>query len=190
MVANESKSDFLRECMSDPALVERPLPIDQFCQAFCVVCSQKACTRSRAHTMLFTERVATWKTRLFDNVPRAAENDENYARIRAKNFQSLEGPLVVNSPSEPKVMPVFREKPAETPVHSDPIRPTEIPVPDPAPPTQAQPAPPTHMVQSPEPSIDNTPFQGGIVLPGKPVDKKVDKFVEPGGTFTFGDENE
>jgi hypothetical protein len=39
-----------------------------------------------------------------------------------------------------------------------------------------------------EPSLNNTPFQGGIVLPGKPNDKKEDKFVEPGSTFTFGDD--
>jgi hypothetical protein len=42
--------------------------------------------------------------------------------------------------------------------------------------------------QQKEPTLDNTPFQGGITLPGKPVDVKEDKVLNPGATFTFGDE--
>jgi len=70
----------------------------------------------------------------------------------------------------------------------------EAPEPPPADPPADPPAPPpvmTHPVIAPqqEPSLNNTPFQGGIVLPGKPVDKKEDKFLEPGATFTFGEDD-
>jgi hypothetical protein len=131
--------------------------------------------------MLFTERVATWEARLFTHVPRAADNDENYARIRAKNFQSVREPLVVNLPAE---VPPVQEKPLEEPLHFIPPTPTNE-VPMVTPPTIMQPVIST---QQEEPTLNNTPFQGGIVLPGKPEDKKEDKFIEPGSTFTFGEE--
>ena len=141
--------------------------------------------------MLFTERVANWEPRMFSKVPRAADDDENYARIRAKNFQSVREPLVVNTPPETAPVPA---KPPETPVHFTPMTPTAIPdlepsVPEPTP-EPASELVMTQQVSVPkqEPTLNNTPFQGGIVLPGKPVDKKEDKFVEPGATFTFGDD--
>jgi hypothetical protein len=199
-MGTDEKADYLRECMSDPALVSQPIPIDQFSRAFCVVCGYKPCVRSRANTMVFTERVATWQPRLFTNVPRADDNDPNYARIRAKNFQSVDEPLVVNTQTVAAPAPTQAPapQPLEPPIHSTPDRPTESPVQQvqtpPAPvPLVAQPAPVTQAasVSAPhqEPTLDNTPFAGGIVLPGKPVDKKEDKFVEPGSTFTFGDDD-
>lgn len=205
-MGTDEKTDFLRECMTDPALVSQPIPIDQFSRAFCVVCGYKPCVRSRANTMVFTERVANWRLRLFTNVPRADDNDPNYARIRAKRFQSTEEPLVVNvhteaaTPSEPSPAPA--PQPSDAPVHSTPPRPTEHE----APPAPTPPAPvplaalntslPASLTQAPitnapqqTPTLDNTPFAGGIVLPGKPVDKKEDKFVEPGATITFGEDD-
>ncbi len=183
----DPKSDYLKECMTDPALVSGTVPIDQFCQTFCVVCSYKPCTRSRANHMLFTERVANWRPRMFTEVPRAADDDENFARIRAKNFQSVGEPLIVNTQPEPSPVP---EKPAEAPLHFISMTPTEpvleaAPAPAPPPPAMTHPVVATQQ----EPSLNNTPFQGGIILPGKPVDKKEDKFLEPGATFTFGEDD-
>jgi|SRR5271157_2001056 len=185
------KLDFLRECMSDPALVQRPMPIDQFGQAFCIVCSNKHCVRSRATTMLFTERVANWEDRMFRKVPRAPENDERYAQIRGKRFLPVEEPIAVSTDPESVPTP---EQPLEAPVHSTPPRPTEpsiqitFPSPAAAPIVMTQPPPPVAAPHQGEPTLDNTPFQGGIVLPGKPEDKKEDQFVEPGSTFTFGED--
>ena len=179
MSKNEPKADFLRECMSDPALVQKPLPIDQFCRMFCVVCGQKVCSRSRASTMIFTERVANWKTRLFDEVPRAADNDENYARIRAKNFQNIEAPISIGQRFQepaPKIEQPMTEVQSE-PIHQS-IAPLEEKIPEPI----IRNAAPQHVDT---PIMNNTPFLGGITLPGKPVDDKTDKFIEPGATFVF-----
>jgi len=187
----EGKLDFLRECMSDPALVQRPIPIDQFGKAFCIVCAYKPCVRSRANTMLFTERVANWEDRMFRKVPRAPENDERYAQIRGKRFLTVEEPLIVNT--DPESVPTV-EQPPEAPVHSTPPQPTKppiqiIPVPPAAAPlVMTQQSPPVAAPHQGEPTLNNTPFQGGIVLPGKPEDKKEDQFVEPGSTFTFGED--
>src|SRR5512135_2096050 len=132
-MGTDEKADFLRECMTDPALVSQPVPIDQFSRAFCVVCAYKPCVRSRANTMVFTERVANWVPRMFTQVPRAADDDPNYARIRAKNFQSVNEPLVVEVQPEVPVQPEpeaapMQTQPPEPPVHSEPPRPTESPV--------------------------------------------------------------
>lgn len=177
MGSNKMKSDFLRECMSDPALVERPMPIDHFAQAFCIVCSQKECTRSRSNTMLFTERVSTWKSRLFDNVPRADDNDTNYGRIRAKNFQSVEDPIIINTESVriPEQIPVLKPEEDKFPtVTKNENQSTNICI-----------EPSVLVVQNKEPELNNTPFQGGIIISGKPIDKTEDKIMEPGSTFTF-----
>ena len=200
MSDSDQKSDYLRECMTDPALVSGAMPIDQFSQVYCVVCSYKPCVRSRANHMLFTERVANWLPRMFTQVPRAADDDERYARIRAKNFQSVEAPLTVNT--RPLHVPEFvsiQDKPSEAPVHSIPITSTEPPAPAPAlspvetleAPVMTQPVIAPQLVVTPqqtEPTLNNTPFQGGIILKGKPVDNKEDKVLDPSGTFTFGDD--
>jgi hypothetical protein len=189
-------TDYLRECMTDPALVNQPVPIDQFSRIYCVVCGYKPCVRSRANTMVFTERVANWRPRLFTEVPRAEDSDPNYARIRAKNFQSVDEPLAISNgeafaknfapipqPTEP--LAYFEpDRPAE-PIAHQILTPPSIP-------STSQPLPltPPVSVNAPhqEPTLDNTPFGGGIILPGKPVDKKEDKLMDPGSTFTFGDD--
>ncbi len=188
---SSQKADFLRECMSTPGLMVRPIPIDQFCQAFCVVCSQKDCIRSRANTMIFTERVTNWKDRWFLKVPRASETDENYAHIRAKRFIPIEDGIVFNTTldhvtasSEESSNPA--EKPVEAPVHSIVDESTK-PVTEIITPSAPREQPP--VVRKEVPTLNNTPFAGGIVLPGKPVDKGTDQFIEPGATFTFEDEN-
>lgn len=175
MANDERKADFLRECMSDPALVDRPTPIDQFCRSFCVVCGNKECTRSRANLMSFTARAAEWEDRMFNKVPRAAPNDEKFTYIRSKNFRQTNVEVLTihsqpiletvhsNSEQEPKgikveMAPTIDEKPASVPA--------KISV------------------------IDNTPMQAGMILPGKPVDKKEDQFLQSGSSFSFESDDE
>jgi hypothetical protein len=189
MAYPEQKSDYLKECMTDPALIDRTVPIDQFCQAYCVVCAYKPCVRSRANQMIFTERVANWKLRMFTNVPRASESDENYATIRAKNFQTVEESLVIGTHQEQAKTP---EQPPEMPIHFTPIESTTTPAEIPPSPASPSPMPPviTRPANAPrqQPTLNNTPFQGGVILPGKPVDKDQDQKIDVGGTFTFGDD--
>ena len=167
----EIKIDYLKDCMSDPALISHPLPIDQFSRSFCMVCSQKACSRSRANTMIFTERVATWRSRLFTNVPRASDDDPNYAIVKAKIFKNVDEPISITT-----------EAPIETPIHfiSEQIK--QI---DNTTTTAPTPTPTTPTVEIHNAQIDNIPFKGNVILPGKPIDNKIDVPLNPNNTFTF-----
>ena len=173
-------SDFLKDCMSDPALVQKPLPIDQFSRMFCVVCGQKECSRSRSNTMVFTERVANWKDRMFDKVPRASDNDENYIRIRAKNFQNIEPAMSIETK---KVVPIeLNDQKDEINISTkidQIVEPKIVEIEK------------TRIIgPGPEPIISNTPFFGGVTLAGKPVDKNEDELIEVGGSFVFGEQDE
>lgn len=81
-------NDFLKECMQDPALVKGPMPIDEFNKQVCMQCINSECARSRMVGMSTFVRAQNWKRDLFDNVPRAREDDPRYASIRALRFIS------------------------------------------------------------------------------------------------------
>src|SRR5271166_5111236 len=169
-----NKTDFLRECMSDPALISQPIPIDQFSRSYCVVCSNKECCRSRANTMIFPERVQSWKLRLFDDVPRASDDDKNFEHIRAKNFQSTNEQAavqIIQNQELPKETspPVIEAKLEVVVSKEEPLQEISTKTP----------------IQQSYPTIDNTPMQGGIMIPGKPNDNEKDKFINPGDSFVF-----
>src|SRR5690348_6277675 len=83
---SKNRADFLKECMSDPALVTSPVPIDEFQRNYCIVCANRECARSSANNLAFDRRVANWESTLFTNAPRAKDDDPNFVRIRSKNF--------------------------------------------------------------------------------------------------------
>lgn len=191
--------DYLRECMSDPALVQGPTPIDEFGKAFCIRCIQKDCTRARLNSSLFARRAETWKENLFDNPPRAKDNDPRYQDIRAKRFLQTAQEVIelrrggVNYEVQTREMPdlpaALRKEP--TPPAEPPLEPAPLPVtpvqtqaapldldPPAPPPAPPPPAPPAHSAP-----FHNTPFEQGTVLPGG---KPAEKITEVGGSFTFG----
>src|SRR5271156_5711688 len=86
-----SKVDFLRECMTDPALVSGPVPHNEFMEHVCRRCDNKECSLSVANSLSFTKRATNWKKDLFLEVPRADDNDPLYAAIRQKNFALIDG---------------------------------------------------------------------------------------------------
>ncbi len=201
MAAN-TKTDFLRECMSDPALTQGPVPIDEFQKAYCVRCIQKDCERARLNGSLFARRTATWKEVLFDKPPRAADDDPRFASIRGKKFLQLAGDVTsvrqggVNYEVQEREMPAALRRPEVTtpaPLEPELTPPTPATTivaspppppqaPDPAPPPPPDTAPQTRPVAPPAP-MQNTPFEQGTVLPGG---KPAEKIVEVGGSFTFG----
>jgi len=188
--------DYLKECMSDPALTKAgPVPLDVFNRSYCVVCGNRECSRSALNGMAFDARVLNWKKDMFDSVPRADEADTGYDRIREKRFLPVQGQgqpvstqawipelrhgvLIQESEPEPPAATAHSEEPSPAP---------------PAPPAQAarpnQPAP----RQAGDYTLENTPFVQGTVLPGgqpAPAGTGKDVVLNPGGSFTFGSDDE
>lgn len=193
--------DFLRECMSDPALVQGQVPIDEFNKAYCVRCVQKECARAGLNGSLLARRAATWKVNLFENPPRAAENDPKYQSIRAKKFLQTASEVVelrsngVNYEVQTREMPEALRGTPSAPQPLDPTPPQPVWAAPPAPPpvVRAPPPPPEPVLAAPSPDAlprpvdappQNTDFEQGTVLPGG----SDEKMVEVGGTYVFGSE--
>ena len=104
------KQDFLRECMEEV----RNVPIDQFSQAFCVVCANSDCSRSRANSTLFNIRIMNWEKDLFTNIPRADPHSE-LAKSVSKQWGGI---LHLNTTSDPTPTKFVSEpeKTRETPL--------------------------------------------------------------------------
>ena len=194
------KADFLKECISDPALVEpgRPVPLDAFTQSYCVRCDNRSCARAGANNILFDRRVNNWQKDLFDSPPRAEDSDQQYVSIRAKNFASA--PLKVGVPGTPSFVTVKSPEAA---------RPVVSPPPPPAPPPQVSPRVVAATPEVPKPvgtapvsvpaviptpnnysaaGQSNTAFQQGTFLPGAPEKPSEETVTQTGATFTFGDD--
>lgn len=91
-----TRRDYLKECHSQVAnQVKEPLPLTEFGEAYCVRCSQPECSRSRHGVSKFDQRVATWKERLFLEVPRMGQEDPRFESISSKDFQPVQESLVV-----------------------------------------------------------------------------------------------
>src|SRR5271157_4373925 len=105
-----NRLDFLKECMTDPALVPRgPVPINEFNRVYCLRCGRAECSRSAGSNLAFTNRALNWKHDLFEAPPRADENDPMFADIRAKKFISASD-NVEQVPSEIIQVPVQLEQ--------------------------------------------------------------------------------
>jgi hypothetical protein len=186
------KDDFLRECMSEvnARLRERnagPIPLNEFNLINCRLCARRECARSGLNNSAFDKRVHNWREKLFTNVPRAEEEDSQWDHLRAKKFISGSVPSVeVKSFRSP---PVEKPEPTPEPVQSEAKEPepTPEPTPEPEPPPELdipkQQTPPP-AVESPSNPIENTPFTQGTVL----SEEGGDTVLEPGGTYTFGDD--
>ena len=189
-----SKPDFLKECISDPALVEpgQPVPLDAFTKAYCVRCDNRQCARAGSNNMLFDRRVQNWQRDLFVSPPRADEADPRFAQIRAKNFAPSGTRLDV--PGSPNFVTVAAQPPAPAPPPADPPASPEPASPEPAAVQSPPEAPSAAVPPATIPAVysrtgqGNTPFQQGAVLPGAPAEAPRESVVQPGGTFTFGDD--
>lgn len=167
-------------------------PLDEFNRTFCVRCQNPECVRSGGNNSLFNKRISSWKETMFDRVPRAADNDPRYAKIRAKRFLPIGEPrphATVSTAKPPVIsadrMPEPRMPEPTSEVEPElPIPPTaEIPQPQPQPQSQPQPQPAVSSPSRPTADIQNTPFvQGTVLKGGDPIEK-------PGSTFTFDDDS-
>ncbi|OPZ38222.1 MAG: hypothetical protein BWY99_01682 [Synergistetes bacterium ADurb.BinA166] len=180
-----NKDDFLRECMTDPALnPDNRTPIDEFNRKYCVVCCNRDCSRSAAGGLAFDRRALNWKKDLFDEVPRAEEGDSSYDSIRRKVFRPAQESLSISTAQAPVVPVPTADARARFLPHV-----IEEAAPAPAP---RQPAQSAHI---PPPEYENTPFTQGMILPGGPPAAPPptggsEVVVQPGGTFVFGGDDE
>lgn len=155
------KADFLQECMSD----FKNVPIDAFNREYCVLCSNRECTRSWGNISRFDNRVKNWRKVLFEDVPRV--NDPSIANpgftpvdpgavpeIHTTNFETVEPPEAVQMP-----------KTQETPI-------------------KEKPAP------TPKTAVDmNTQFDGPVMIGGQKLpDAKTEEKAQPGCVFVFDDD--
>lgn len=182
-----NKPDFLKECMEGFGNV----PLDDFNAAFCAVCHNRECARSNANTMLFDQRVSSWKERLFDRVPTAKPDDPAFGEIRNKEFKSVE-------PGNVKVPTFFSvdaspsmEKPTEkapAPVEPSTLEANRKSQKDSKGPQKIQTS--QELPSAPSIEMDNTAFQQGTVLrdASSPTKKEEATVLEPGQAFTFDDE--
>jgi hypothetical protein len=167
--------DYLRECISDPALVKGPMPIDEFNKCYCVRCIRTDCTRSTGNNLGFMRRVKNWRHDLFEAPPRAADNDPSFNTIRAKQF------IQVSEHSNSNVyIPTFVSIEA-SPKQTEPelIQP-KIPE------STKQ---PEQTLSTPTITQINTPFIQGTILYDEQKIPQTPQNIElnPGGTFTFKD---
>lgn len=180
-----STVDFLKECMTDPALAKAgPIPIDAFSRAYCIVCANRECSRSALGSMSFDVRVANWHKDMFESVPRADESDKKFDALRNKKFLQVHADVPEITLQRPQRFEVvIEEQPA-------PATPASAPAPAPETPATSVPAPKTPATpQTAAGELENTPFAQGTVLPGEPARKDADEqdvIMNPGGTFTFG----
>jgi hypothetical protein len=158
------------------------LPIPDFQATFCVRCSQPECTRSQYGKSSFDQRVSTWESRLFTQVPRMDPTDPRYKAIASKNFRMIDvGPAPsVSSRNWIDVPSIASAAPVPVPVVTAPAPPEdEAPDTDRSPPmsspseVQAPPRVMAEVVLPPAPQVPrnalrmNTPVKPeGQMLPG------------------------
>lgn len=180
------KADFLNECMSDAGA----FPVDEFNRRYCLICLNHDCARSMGSASAFEKRARSWKSTLFDDVPRA--RDGEFPEIRSKKFLPIsnDGSLNVNIGFVSQTLePVLSstEAPLSTPVpistealapEAIPDASVEIALSSPAPVIRAK--PPAH----------NTPIQHGILLrpDAPPTYNSSETTLESGASYTFGDD--
>jgi len=148
-----AKVDYLKECNSYGVALE------DFLTQFCARCLQPECSRSQHGTSKFDQRVSTWESRLFQEVPRMAETDPRFETIRAQKFIQIDTGRVPEVRSwvdprdlaEPKVEPPPSPEPEPTPQEPSPQVQAEEP-------------------KAPANPVKNTPNRRGQMIGGKKVD--------------------
>jgi len=172
--------DLLGECN------DQQVPYEDFRLQFCIRCQQPECTRSRAGTSKFDQRVATWQERLFEQVPRMDPGDPRFMEIQAKQFKMFNPGVVptrgawidptdlVDSvpppalvvPEPPPIVTQIVEVPAPLPEVQAPVAATAS-TEEPA--KVAEPAQPVKL--TPQLLRMNTPSQTGRMLANSPPPK-------------------
>lgn len=178
-------ADYLLEC-NNLRVSEQ-----DFTQQFCVRCANTECSRARPRGSRFDERVATWESRLFLDVPRLNPQDPRYQQAANQPFTEVApgwgDPYEVQGPKG--------EVPAEQPPSQEAI--VEAPQPEAAAPAQT----PQNVPARFQAGGLNTLNQGPIMLGSPAVTPKEqdpwagpqaaplvpgERIISPGGRVKFG----
>lgn len=198
------KEDYLKECLSEvTSKLKKVVPMDDFQREFCVYCQNKECARSGASNMSFDRRAANWYRDLFQNIPRASENNENtlkVAKIWESSMEFVGKPKVhVKVQDEPEIKQELKSEPKQEPIqepetlqepesvqiNQEPIEiPEQTKIPEPVKITEQIPTLLTVSKPIQSPIIRNTPFDKPEYIGEEPKEK----IIQVGGTYTFEDE--
>lgn len=143
------RQDYSRQCAADMGGVDT----ETLEQAWCHRCIQVECVRSGlGKASRFEDRVVNWHERLFEKIPRMAQNDPRFLTIARQGFATIDvGPTPelrsTSSWHDPRdlMQPAVAPTPPPPPA-PPPVRFVAEPAPPPAPPVVVEPA------QAPEPA--------------------------------------
>lgn len=85
------KRDQYKECNDQP-----DVPVEDFRLQFCSRCVRPDCTRSQHGKSKFDQRVTTWESRLFIDVPRMSSEDPRFGTFQAKRFREIDTTAIPN----------------------------------------------------------------------------------------------
>jgi hypothetical protein len=153
------KQDYIKDCN------DQGVSLEDFRLQFCTRCLQPECTRSQHGKSRFDQRVHSWESRLFLDIPRMDGEDPRFVDIRAQKFMDMgrtpevqawvDPQDLVEPEPEPEPEPNTYEIPKTTQIAAETITDLDEQGPKPAP---AAPA--------------NTSNRRGQMLGGKKVDVK------------------
>lgn len=180
-----SKIDFLKDCISDVSgKLGRMVPIDDFNRAFCIVCVNNECARSKSSNLKFEHRVNNWQKNYFDEVPRADGQDPKFESIRIKRFISPgdQNVYVMSSETIPQSIPeTSNSESIEPELETTNSEQDQMPQPLIEPKNEE-----SSVIEPKVPEGQtNTEFIQGTMLPGSP---SKDISLDPGQVFVFDDE--
>lgn len=163
---------------------DQKIPLKDFQLQFCSRCVQPECTRSQYGKSRFDQRVTTWESRLFLDVPRMDSSDPRLQVIQAKNFHEINMGRVPEVQGWVDPRDLDKDGPAASPEPGAPRAPVDAPE------------------AAPKGKVGQTPNRRGQMLGGGvPVEKKPKpssdpwepkkppegKIVKPGAKIRLGD---
>lgn len=141
--------------------------LEDFQRQFCSRCLRPECTRSQHGKSKFDQRVATWESRLFTDVPRMSMSDPRFEQFQAKRFLEIRpsGGRIPEVQGWVDPRDLDQPKAEATP---------EVPEPQVEEVTQK---PPIQEPPTPPANTRNTPNRRGQMVGGKKVDVRPTKPV-------------
>lgn len=155
------KRDQYKECNDQPEVLLKDFELQ-----FCSRCVRPDCTRSQHGRSKFDQRVTTWESRLFIDVPRMSPEDPRFVDFQAKRFREIDTTAVPNIQGrvqdwvDPRDLDAEYEIPETKKIESAIVSDED----------EQGPA------KAPEP-VPSTPDRRGKMLGGKKVDEKLTRPV-------------
>lgn len=170
------------------------VPLEDFRLQFCARCLQPECTRSQHGKSRFDQRVVTWESRLFVDVPRMSPSDPRIKNIQAQKFIQIDTgrPHEVQGWVDPRDVSEEPSTPDESVCEAPETKSVETQ-------TTVDPDEQSSERLEDSPALKNTPNRRGQMLggknvgpakpvsdPWKPKEPTKGKIVQPGAKIRLG----